>query len=132
MLSYCVKCHKKTAEANPHQVTTANGRHAIKSVCPVCGTTKFRFVSGAAKPRGKKGGSFHLSGAGHKKHRRARGGDLRSNLQNAVFQTQMENVADSNQRQLADLNRQIAQAQAAKNFRDSMRSGMSALRALQG
>lgn len=45
MTSYCVKCKKKTDNFDEKQVTTKNNKPAIKSVCPNCGTTKYRFIS---------------------------------------------------------------------------------------
>ena len=42
---YCVKCRKKTKDAEePVVVTTKNGRHMAKAKCSVCGTTKTQFV----------------------------------------------------------------------------------------
>ncbi len=43
---FCVKCKKTVEIKNPQIVTTKNGRKAVKGVCPTCGTTVFRFISG--------------------------------------------------------------------------------------
>ena len=40
--AYCVKCKKKTQMRNPHEVTTKNGRIAIRGTCEVCGTNLHR------------------------------------------------------------------------------------------
>jgi len=40
--AYCVKCKKKVVMQNPQEVTTKNGRPALRGTCPVCGTGLFR------------------------------------------------------------------------------------------
>ena len=45
MLSYCVRCKRKTSEVNPTAVKTKNNRIAMECVCPVCGAKKSRFIS---------------------------------------------------------------------------------------
>ena len=40
--AYCVKCKKKMAMQDPQEVTTKNGRPALRGTCPVCGTGLFR------------------------------------------------------------------------------------------
>jgi hypothetical protein len=52
MTSYCVKCRSMTNSIDPMIVKTKNGRTAEQSKCAVCGTKKFKFISG----KGKKGG----------------------------------------------------------------------------
>ena len=41
---YCVKCKAKRKISNPQQVKMANGRPAMKGVCPVCGTGMFKIL----------------------------------------------------------------------------------------
>ena len=43
--AYCVKCKAKREMENVEEVTTKNGRKALKGKCPVCGTTMMKFVS---------------------------------------------------------------------------------------
>lgn len=43
-LAYCVKCKRKVAIGEAEEVTTKNGRKALKGRCSVCGTTVMRFV----------------------------------------------------------------------------------------
>ena len=45
MVSYCIKCKRKTQEVNPTPMRTKNNRIALRSTCPVCGTNKSRFIS---------------------------------------------------------------------------------------
>jgi hypothetical protein len=40
--AYCVKCKTKTEVRDAHEVTTKNGRIAIRGICAVCGTNLFR------------------------------------------------------------------------------------------
>ena len=41
---YCVKCKAKRTVSNGQQVKMANGRPALKGVCPVCGTGMFKIL----------------------------------------------------------------------------------------
>ena len=41
---YCVKCKAKRKIANAQEVKMANGRPALKGVCPVCGTGMFKIL----------------------------------------------------------------------------------------
>ncbi len=41
-VAYCMKCKKKVEIRNPKQITTNNGRLAVRGVCSVCGTKVFR------------------------------------------------------------------------------------------
>src|SRR5438093_4784997 len=41
---YCVKCKAKRKISNGQQVKMANGRPALKGVCPVCGTGMFKIL----------------------------------------------------------------------------------------
>ena len=41
--AYCVKCKAKRRMQDPQPIFTESGRAATKGVCPVCGTTMFRF-----------------------------------------------------------------------------------------
>ena len=41
---YCVKCKTKRKISNPQEVQMANGRPALKGVCPVCGTGMFKIL----------------------------------------------------------------------------------------
>jgi len=50
---YCVKCHKKTPDVNPHEKVAANGRPMIQAKCKVCGTTKTQFISGKSRAGSK-------------------------------------------------------------------------------
>lgn len=43
---YCVKCRKTQSIKAGTIVTTAKGRPMAKGVCPECGTTVSRFLSG--------------------------------------------------------------------------------------
>jgi hypothetical protein len=45
---YCVKCKAKRKISNAQQVKMANGRPALKGVCPVCGTGMFKILPPAA------------------------------------------------------------------------------------
>ena len=40
--AYCVKCRKKVEMKNEEKVTLKNGKHALKGVCPNCGTKVFK------------------------------------------------------------------------------------------
>lgn len=40
--AYCVRCKKKTAMLNAHEVTMKNGRIAVQGICSVCGANLFR------------------------------------------------------------------------------------------
>jgi len=40
--AYCAKCKKKVAMQDVREVTTKNGRPALRGICPVCGTGLFR------------------------------------------------------------------------------------------
>lgn len=44
---YCVKCKAKRTIANAKQIKMANGRPALKGVCPVCGTGMFKILAPA-------------------------------------------------------------------------------------
>ena len=39
---YCLKCRTKTGSRDVEQVTLKNGRPALRGVCSVCGTGKYR------------------------------------------------------------------------------------------
>ena len=41
---YCVKCKAKRKISNGQLVKMANGRPALKGVCPVCGTGMFKIL----------------------------------------------------------------------------------------
>jgi pimeloyl-ACP methyl ester carboxylesterase len=40
--AYCMKCKKKTAMLNAHEITMKNGRLAVQGVCAECGAQLFR------------------------------------------------------------------------------------------
>ena len=40
--AYCTKCKSKTVMLNPQEVTTKNGRPALRGTCSVCGTGQYR------------------------------------------------------------------------------------------
>jgi predicted RNA-binding Zn-ribbon protein involved in translation (DUF1610 family) len=40
--AYCFKCRTMREIKNPQTVTLKNKRHAVKGVCPVCGTKLYR------------------------------------------------------------------------------------------
>lgn len=40
--AYCVKCREKVSLDKYKKITMKNGRPAIRSICPVCGTKVFR------------------------------------------------------------------------------------------
>ena len=42
LMTYCVKCKKKTPMQDAQEVTTKNGNPAIKGKCSICGTGQFR------------------------------------------------------------------------------------------
>ena len=42
---YCLKCRAKTGSRDVKQVTLKNGRPALRAVCTVCGTGKYRIGS---------------------------------------------------------------------------------------
>jgi hypothetical protein len=42
---YCVKCKAKRQIGQAKEVKMANGRPALKGVCPVCGTGMFKILS---------------------------------------------------------------------------------------
>ena len=44
MLTYCVKCRKKTENLDSKIFKTKNNRLIMQSKCPVCGIKKSRFV----------------------------------------------------------------------------------------
>ena len=44
MITYCVKCRKKTENLNSKVFETNNGRLIMQSKCVQCGTKKSRFV----------------------------------------------------------------------------------------
>jgi hypothetical protein len=47
---YCVKCKSKKEIAEALEVTTKNGRRAIKGKCPTCGTVMYKILGGKATP----------------------------------------------------------------------------------
>lgn len=47
MKAYCFKCKKLQEIKNPVQVVLKNGRHAVKGVCPVCGSKLSRMGKAA-------------------------------------------------------------------------------------
>ena len=44
MLSYCLKCKKKTESINPKVLKTTNGKTIILSKCTLCGIKKSKFI----------------------------------------------------------------------------------------
>ena len=44
MLSYCLKCRKKTEIKKPNALNTKNGRIILLPKCTVCGSRKWRFI----------------------------------------------------------------------------------------
>ena len=44
MLTYCVKCRRKTENLNLKIFKTKNGRTIMQSKCPKCGIKKSRFM----------------------------------------------------------------------------------------
>jgi len=48
---YCVKCKAKKEIAEAVEVTTKNGRKAIKGRCPTCGTVMYKILGGKATPQ---------------------------------------------------------------------------------
>ncbi len=57
MSSYCVKCHKFTANVSPHMVKPKNNRNMVRSKCGTCHGSKSQFVSGSASKGRKKAGA---------------------------------------------------------------------------
>jgi hypothetical protein len=47
---YCVKCKAKKEIMEAVEVTTKNGRKAIKGKCPTCGTVMYKILGGKATP----------------------------------------------------------------------------------
>ena len=43
--AYCVRCKAQQEVKDPQEVTTKNGRSALKGTCSKCGTTVMKFVS---------------------------------------------------------------------------------------
>ena len=41
---YCVKCKKKRKMEDTQEITTKNGRRAVKGICPVCSCKMFKFL----------------------------------------------------------------------------------------
>lgn len=41
---YCVKCKTKRKISDAQEVKMANGRPALKGICPVCGTGMFKIL----------------------------------------------------------------------------------------
>lgn len=48
LMAYCARCRTKRPMASPQPTTTETGRSAVRGVCPVCGTSMFRFVRSKA------------------------------------------------------------------------------------
>ena len=44
MLSYCLKCKKKTESINPKVLKTRNGKIIIFSKYAICGSKKLKFI----------------------------------------------------------------------------------------
>ena len=44
---YCVKCKAKRNMKDAGEVTMANGRKAMKGICPECGTGMFKIMGKA-------------------------------------------------------------------------------------
>lgn len=42
--AYCVKCKAKRNMKDAKEVVMANGRKAMKGVCPTCGTGMFKIM----------------------------------------------------------------------------------------
>ena len=42
---HCLRCKAKTSSRDIEQVTLKNGRPALRAVCTVCGTGKYRIGS---------------------------------------------------------------------------------------
>ncbi|HVU99993.1 MAG TPA: DUF5679 domain-containing protein [Verrucomicrobiae bacterium] len=49
---YCVKCKAKKEIGEAVEVTTKNGRKAIKGKCPTCGTVMYKILGGKAASAG--------------------------------------------------------------------------------
>lgn len=45
-MTYCVSCKTRTANLNPRESTTANGRKQLKSTCAICNSKKSTFMKG--------------------------------------------------------------------------------------
>jgi Zn finger protein HypA/HybF involved in hydrogenase expression len=41
---YCMKCHAKVDIKNPRHIIMKNLRHAVRGICPRCGTKMSRFI----------------------------------------------------------------------------------------
>jgi ribosomal protein S27E len=50
---YCVKCKAKKEITEAVEVTTKNGRKAIKGKCPTCGTVMYKILGGKAASSGQ-------------------------------------------------------------------------------
>ena len=59
MKTYCTVCRKDTENINSNVFKTKNNRIMLKSICPICGKNKSRFIS-------EKNGSGLLSSFGIK------------------------------------------------------------------
>ena len=45
VITYCLKCKKKTETIDQLETKSSNGRNMVKGICSVCGTKKSVFVS---------------------------------------------------------------------------------------
>ena len=45
MKTYCIVCKKDTENNNSKVFKTKNNRIMLKSICPICGNNKSRFIS---------------------------------------------------------------------------------------
>ena len=45
IVSYCLRCKRKTPKLNPTFMRTKNSRILLRTTCPVCGTNKSSFMS---------------------------------------------------------------------------------------
>ena len=52
VLTYCVKCRKKTRSKNIHVETASNGTKMQVGTCVICGTKKYTFLPNKQKGKG--------------------------------------------------------------------------------
>lgn len=75
---YCMKCKDKKEMVNTTNVTTKNGRHAVKGKCKKCGTNMYVILAGKSgsgtkkSKRSKKSKKSRKSGGKSKRSKRSK------------------------------------------------------------
>ena len=80
---YCLKCRAKTGSRDVEQVTMKNGRPALRAVCSVCGTGKYRIgsarLNGDSRPWATRPQRRCSTGMGMPRRRNRRHGKVHRN-----------------------------------------------------